>query len=417
MNMNVSRDDGHQEVSVALDIGTSKVLAVAGRAGNDGEVEVVGIGHAGSGGLNKGVIVDITATANSIRQAVANMELVSPCGTVRAVHFGLAGMHIQGYHSCGSVMVDTLEVSSEDVEQALGFASSKSADVNHKRTLHIEPQEYMIDSQRGIQEPCGMVGKQLIASAYVIDCNEDIVKNMERCIDKCDLEASGIVANHLATADAVLTQEEKNLGTCLIDIGSGTSDVAVFVGGSVKHVAMIPLAGHEVSSDVSAELRVPRDVADQIKIQHGYIPTEPLSESETIHIEQAGVEKVSCSINKQFLSEVISARYREILTLILQLLQRGDYQEKIAGGIVLTGGATCIKGIKQLAEDVFGKQVRIAIPQKVSGLNSIVAHLAHPAYATGVGILRQAIEADGKDAHIRQTNGLQKLQSWFKRYF
>lgn len=403
-----------QNTITGLDIGTSRVLASAGVINTAGEVEVVGVGYAPSRGLNRGVVVDIDAAAKSIRQAIDNLELVTPdCGEIRGVYAGLTGEHVESYNAQGVVVVGDREVTADDIDRALDPAQVVSTRKGRKRNLHIIPQEYIVDDQRGVKEPQGMLGGRLEARVHVVTCDANIARNLEKCINHADLELKGLMLNPLAASDTVLTEEEKNLGTCLIDIGAGISDIVVFTEGTVKYTSVMPLAGREVSNDIALGLQIPVAEAEEIKLKYGTAFSKVVPAGEILHIERPN-NKEPASLDRALLSRIIEARYAEMLEFIRCLLVRTGYEENLAAGIVLTGGGACIEGLKLLAESVFRRQVRIAAPDHVKGLRNIVDD---PAYSASVGLMMQGVIASRGSLKRRPIGPLYEFQQWIAKYF
>lgn len=412
--MKNSYHNERQKIIVGLDIGTSKVVAIAGKADHSGETEVVGIGRCDSGGLNKGAIIDIETTARAINKAIANMEMMAPCGEVQVVYTGLTGDHVKNRQIEQTIELDDTEISPDDIGHALDPTQLETIDLDRERILHIVPQEYILDGRRGIKEPLGMLGSRLEAKTQVFTCDEHIARNLERCMQSCELDVKGIALNQVAAGDAVLTQSEKEDGVCLIDMGAGTSDIAIFIGGTLKYTAMMPLGGHEVSNDIAAIFHISRLEAEQVKLQYGCLMPGYVSGDKVAKIaRRAG--KPAWHLDRYRLAEVIEARYTELLLLLKQLLHNSGYDSRIAAGIVLTGGAIGMSGMKGMAEDIFDNRARIAAPTTMNGLNHIVAN---PSYAAGIGILMQGIEDNRRNCRRYGRLGLlRQLQGWAGKYF
>lgn len=401
-----------QDVVIGLDIGTSKVLASAGIVDMSGEMEVIGVGYANSKGLDKGVVINIDEAAKSIRQAIDNLELMVPaCGEVRSIYAGLTGKHVKSYNAQGVVAVRDREVATEDIDRALDPAQVVSTQTGRNRVLHIIPQEYIVDDQRGVKEPQSMLGSRLEAKVHVVTCAANIAKNLEKCIEHAGLKLEGMMLNSLAVSDAVLTQEEKNNGVCLIDIGAGTSDIAVFSEGTVKHTDMIPLAGRAVSNDISYVLQIPMAEAEPIKLRYGTAFSKQTPVSEILRIKRFNSKDV-CNLKRALLAQIIEARYKELFGIIRNLLKRTGYENRLVSGLVLTGGAAGMDGLKQLAEEIFQKQVRIAVPDQIEGLRNIIDD---PSCATSVGLLMQGMEASRGNFRRRPIGPFHEFRQWITR--
>jgi cell division protein FtsA len=401
---------------VGLDIGTSKVAAIVGEVKEDGSIEVVGVGSHPSRGLKKGVVVNIESTVQSIQRAVEEAELMAGC-EIHAVHAGIAGNHIRSLNSHGIVAIRDREASMGDVDRGIDAARAVAIPAD-QRILHILPQEFIIDSQDGIRDPVGMSGVRLEARVHIVTGAVSAAQNIIKCVRRCGLEVDDLILEQLSSAQAVLSEDEKELGICLVDIGGGTTDIAVFTDGSIRHTAVIPIAGNQVTNDIAVALRTPTQHAEEIKLKYACALTQLASGDEVIEVPSIG-DRPARRLSRQTLAEVVEPRYEELLTLVQAELRRSGFESLMAGGVVLTGGSSRIEGLVELAEEVFHMPVRLGIAHNVGGLAEVVNN---PAYATGVGLLLFA----RKDRLERQQDqargqGLQavweRMKNWFQGNF
>jgi cell division protein FtsA len=369
---------------VGLDIGTSKVVAIVGEMTEEGGIEIVGLGSHPSRGMKKGVVVNIESTVQSIQRAVEEAELMAGC-RIHSVYAGIAGSHIQSMNSHGMVAIKDREVSYGDIERVIEAAKAVQLH-GENRILHVLPQEYSIDTQEGIKEPVGMSGVRLEAKVHMVTGAMNAAQNIERCVQRCGLETDDIILEQLASSYAVLTDDEKELGVCLVDIGGGTTDIAIFTDGAIRHTAVIPIAGDQVTNDIAMALRTPTQHAEDIKIKYACALTQLAKEDETIKVPSVG-ERPARDLSRQALAEVVEPRYDELFTLIQAELRRSGFEELVAAGIVLTGGTSKMEGVVELAEEIFHMPVRLAKPIGVSGLTDVINN---PIYATSVGLLQYA---------------------------
>ena len=366
---------------VGLDIGTSKVVAIVGEVMPDATIEVVGIGSHPSRGLKKGVVVNIESTVHSIQRAVEEAELMAGC-QIHSVYAGIAGSHIRSLNSHGIVAIKDKEVLPGDVERVIDAARAVAIPADQK-ILHILPQEFLIDNQEGIKEPVGMSGVRLEAKVHMVTGAVSAAQNIIKCVRRCGLEVDDIILEQLASSYSVLTDDEKDLGICLVDIGGGTTDIAVFTEGSIRHTAVIPIAGDQVTNDIAVALRTPTQFAEEIKIKYACALTQMASADENIEVPSVG-DRAPRRLARHTLAEVVEPRYEELLSLVQAELRRSGFEDLVAAGIVLTGGSSKIEGLVELAEEVFHMPVRLGLPQYVTGLVDVVRN---PIYATGVGLL------------------------------
>lgn len=401
---------------VGLDIGTSKVVAIVGQRNQEGDIEVVGIGSHPSRGLKRGVVVNIETTVQAIQRAVEEAELMAGC-RVHSVYVGIAGSHIRSLNSHGIVAVRDREVIKADIERVLDAAQAVAIPAD-QRILHVIPQEYVIDNQEGVKEPLGMSGVRLEAKVHLVTCAVNAYQNIEKCVKRCNLEVDEIILEQLASSYAVLTDDEKELGVCVVDIGGGTTDLAIFTGGSIRHTAVIPIAGDQVTNDIAMALRTPTQNAEEIKIKYACALTQLAGADETIRVPGVG-DRASRELSRQSLAEVVEPRYEELFTLIQSELRRSGYEDLIAAGIVLTGGTSSMEGVVELAEEVFHMPVRLAVPQKVKGLSDVVNN---PMYSTGVGLLLYGFKQLELGREIprqgeTEMNLFTRLKNWFTGNF
>jgi len=366
---------------VGLDIGTSKVVAIVGEVNSADEIEIIGLGSHPSRGLKKGVVVNIESTVQSIQRAVEEAELMAGC-QINSVYAGIAGSHIRSLNSHGIVAIRDKEVMHADVDRVIDAARAVAIPAD-QRILHIIPQEFLIDNQEGIQEPIGMSGVRLEAKVHMITGAVSAAQNIVKCVRRCGLEVDDVILEQLASSYSVLTEDEKELGVCMVDIGGGTTDIAVFTEGSIRHTAVIPIAGDQVTNDIAVALRTPTQYAEEIKIKYACALRQLASSEETIEVPSVG-DRPPRRLARQTLAEVVEPRYEELLTLVQAELRRSGFEDIVAAGIVLTGGSSKMEGLIDLAEEIFHIPVRLGNPQYVSGLVDVVRN---PIYATGVGLL------------------------------
>lgn len=398
---------------VGLDIGTSKVVAIVGEIGVDGQLEVVGIGSHRSNGLKKGVVVNIDSTVQSIQRAVEEAELMAGC-QIHSVYAGIAGSHIRSMNSHGIVAIKDREVFSQDVDRVIDAAQAVAIPADQK-ILHILPQEYLIDEQEGVKEPLGMSGVRLEAKVHLVTCAQNAAQNIEKCIRRCGLEVEDVILEQLASSYSVLTDDEKELGVCMVDIGGGTTDIAIFTEGSIRHTGVIPIAGDQVTNDIAMALRTPTPHAEEIKIKYACALAKLTGADETIKVPSVG-DRDPRDLSRQALAEVVEPRYDELFTLVQAELRRSGYEDLVAAGIVLTGGTSKMEGVVELAEEIFHMPVRLGAPQNVMGLSDIVSN---PIYSTGVGLLNYGInqQQEGKAANYSSKDAPTSLWEKFKNLF
>jgi cell division protein FtsA len=401
---------------VGLDIGTSKVVAIVGEVTPDNEIEIIGLGSHPSRGLKKGVVVNIESTVQSIQRAVEEAELMAGC-QIHSVYAGIAGSHVRSLNSHGIVAIRDKEVTPYDVERVIDAARAVAIPADQK-ILHILPQEFIIDAQESIREPVGMSGVRLEAKVHMVTGAVSAAQNIIKCVRRCGLEVDDIILEQLASSHSVLTDDEKELGVCLVDIGGGTTDIAVFTEGAIRHTAVIPIAGDQVTNDIAVALRTPTQHAEEIKIKYACALTQLASVEETIEVPSVG-ERPDRRLARQTLAEVVEPRYEELFTLIQAELRRSGFEDLCAAGVVLTGGSSKMEGAVELAEEIFHMPVRLGTPQYVSGLVDVVRN---PIYSTGVGLLLFGYQNRAmREAETRMGTGFngvwRKMKSWFQGNF
>src|SRR5210317_2362439 len=375
-----------KQMIVGLDIGTSKVVAVVGEIDADGGLEVIGIGSNPSKGMKKGVVVNIESTVQSIQRAVEEAELMAGC-QIHSVYVGIAGSHIRSLNSHGIVAIKDREVYSLDLERVIDAAQAVAIPADQK-VLHILPQEYVIDNQEGIKEPQGMSGVRLEAKVHLVTCAVNAAQNIEKCIRRCGLEVEEIILEQLASSYSVLTEDERELGVCLVDIGGRTTDIAIFTEGSIRHTGVIPIAGDQVTNDIAMALRTPTQHAEEIKIKYACALTQLAGADETIKVPSVG-DRAPRDLSRQSLAEVVEPRYDELFTLVQAELRRSGFEDMVPAGVVLTGGTSKMEGAMELAEEIFHMPVRVGAPQYATGLHDIIRN---PIFATAVGLLLYGAE-------------------------
>lgn len=401
---------------VGLDIGTSKVVAIVGEVTPENVIEVIGIGSHPSRGLKKGVVVNIESTVQSIQRAVEEAELMAGC-QIHSVYAGIAGSHIRSLNSHGIVAIRDKEVTTADVERVIDAARAVAIPAD-QRILHILPQEFIIDNQEGIREPIGMSGVRLEAKVHMVTGAVSAAQNIIKCVRRCGLEVDDIILEQLASSYSVLTDDEKELGVCLVDIGGGTTDMAVFTEGAIRHTAVIPIAGDQVTNDIAVALRTPTQHAEEIKIKYACALAQLTSPDESIEVPSVG-ERPARRLARQTLVEVVEPRYEELFTLVQAELRRSGFEDLCAAGVVLTGGSAKMEGVVELSEEIFHMPVRLGLPQYVSGLVDVVKN---PIFSTGVGLLLFGYHNRAmREAEVRMGGSfhsvMRKMKSWFQGNF
>lgn len=368
-------------IVVGLDIGTSKVVCIVGRKNDANKLEVISLGSYPSSGLKKGVVVNIEATTDAINKAVEQAQSIIE-DKIKSIYVGVAGSHIRSINSQGIVGIKDKEVKPFDIEKVIDSASSVSIP-SDQEVLHVLPQEYVIDDQDGIKEPLGMSGVRLEARVHLVTCSNSALRNIEKCVKNCGLTVDGFVLEQLASSYSILSDDEKDLGVCLVDIGGGTTDIAIFNSGSIVHTGVIPIAGDQVTSDIAQALRTPTPQAEEIKQKHGCSVAEFTTDEESIEVPGVG-GRPPRELSRRSLADIIEPRYVELFELIKAEITRNGFEDKIPAGIVFTGGTSKIEGVVELAESIFQTSVRLGIPTNFIGMEKI---LQNPIYSTSIGLV------------------------------
>ncbi len=405
----------YMDLVVGLDIGTAKVMAVVAEVLPDGDLRVAGLGVAPSHGLKRGVVVNIDATVQSIQQALKEAELMADCKIGR-VYTGITGSHIRGQNSTGMVIVRDKEVTPVDVARVVETAKAISIP-NDQRLLLVEPQEFVIDGQE-VREPVGMSGGRLEVKVHIATGAQSAAENIVKCVRRCGLEVEQLVLNPSASSLSVLTSDEKDLGVALVDIGAGTTDVAIFTDGAIRHTAVIPIAGDLITSDIAMALRTPTKDAEDIKLRYGAAKQLLADPSEKLEVPGLG-DRGPRMLSRQALAGVIEPRVEEIFSLVQQVIRESGYEELLSSGVVLTGGAAVMPGMVELGEDIFLKPVRKGVPHYTGALHDMVAH---PRSATAMGLLEEARLARQRGLRAAQQSGaghglFGRAKDWFLKSF
>ncbi|HMC12901.1 MAG TPA: cell division protein FtsA [Gallionellaceae bacterium] len=411
----MSRTRETKNLIVGLDIGTSKIIAIVGEITPEGTLEAIGVGMHESSGMKKGMVVNIDATVSAIQRALEEAELMADC-KIREVYTGIAGSHIKGANANGMVKIKDKEVSQADIERVVETASSISLPGDQK-ILHILEQEFSIDGQGGIKKPLGMSGMRLEVEIHIVTGAVAAVQNIMKCVHRCGLEVREMILQPLASSKAVLSDDEKDLGVCLVDIGGGTTDVAVFTGGAIRHTAVIPIAGDQITNDIAMALRTPTKDAEDIKIKYG-CALRQLADDAPIEVPGVG-ERGPRMLSRQTLAEVIEPRVEELYSLVQTELRRSGFEDLLSSGIVITGGSSAMQGMVELGEEIFHMPVRLGLPHYVGGLADVVKT---PRFSTSVGLLLYGVEQQRRHEAARIQSGsfgdvLERMKAWFQGNF
>ena len=400
---------------VGLDIGTSKVVCLAAELGPDGQLEVLGMGSHESRGLKKGVVVNIEATVAAIQRAVEEAELMADC-KIASAFVGIAGSHIRSFNSTGMVAVKDREVMPLDVERAIDTARAVNIPTD-QQILHVLRQEFIIDGQEDVREPIGMSGVRLEVKVHIVTGAVSAAQNIIKCVRRCGIEVRDLILQPLASSRAVLAEDEKDLGVCLLDIGGGTTDIAIFTHGAIRHTAVIPVAGDQITNDIAMALRTPTSDAEAIKIRHGVALRQLADPNQMIEVPGIG-ERGARSMSRQTLAEVIEPRVEELYSLVQQVLRDSGFEELLSSGIVLTGGSSAMQGMVELGEEIFHMPVRIGVPRYAGALAEVVRT---PRYATAVGLLLEGRAQMQQGSLSRQSGSVRavlgRMREWFQRNF
>ena len=413
MAMNKNRET--KNLIVGLDIGTSKIVTIVGEIKPEGTLEVIGVGLHESSGMKKGMVVNIDATVGAIQRSLGDAELMADC-KIREVFTGIAGSHIKSSNANGMVKIKDKEVSQADIDRVLETASSISLP-SDQQVLHILEQEFSIDGQEGIKKPLGMSGMKLDVEVHIVTGAVAAAQNIMKCVHRCGLEVSEMILQPLASSKAVLADDEKDLGVCLVDIGGGTTDVAVFTGGAIRHTAVIPIAGDQITNDIAMALRTPTKDAEEIKIKYG-CALRQLADDSPIEVPGVG-ERGARMLSRQTLAEVIEPRVEELYSLVQTELRRSGFEDLLSSGIVITGGSSAMHGMVELGEEIFHMPVRLGLPRYIGGLSDVVKT---PRFSTGVGLLLYGLEQHNRHEATRVHSGsfkdvLERMKAWFQNNF
>jgi cell division protein FtsA len=401
---------------VGLDVGTSKIAAIVAEIKPDGGFEIIGMGSHASRGLKKGVVVNIETTVSAIQRALEEAELMADC-KIREVYTGIAGSHIKSFNSQGMVAIKDKEVVQMDIDRVIETAKAVQIP-NDQQILHILNQEFIIDGQEDVREPLGMSGVRLEAKVHIVTGAVSAAQNIIKCVRRCGLEVRDLILQPLASALAVITEDEKDLGVCMVDIGGGTTDVAVFTHGAIRHTAVIPIAGDQITNDIAMALRTPTKDAEDIKQRFGCALSQLADPNEMVDVPGVG-DRGPRQLSRKTLAEVIEPRVEELYSLVQAELRRSGYEELLSSGIVITGGSSALQGMVELGEEIFHMPVRIGKPNYSGGLAEVVRH---PRYSTGVGLLLAGVQQfRSREIARMQVSPFQhvveRMRSWFSGNF
>ena len=401
-----------KDLIVGLDIGTSKVVAVVAELQPDGRFDVIGMGQHESKGLKKGVVVNIESTVNSIQRALEEAELMADC-KIRDVYTGIAGSHIKSFNSSGMVAIKDKEVTATDVARVIETAKAVSIP-GDQQMLHVLTQEFIVDGQEDVREPLGMSGMRLEVKVHIVTGAVSAAQNIVKCVRRCGLEVQDLILQPLASSLAVLTDDEKELGVVLVDIGGGTTDIAIFTGGAIRHTAVIPIAGDQITNDIAMALRTPTADAEDIKVSHGTAKQVLANADDMIEVPGIG-ERGPRMLSRQALAAVIEPRVEELFSLVQQVVRESGYEELLSSGVVLTGGTSLMDGVVELGEDIFLKPVRLGVPDYVGNLSDVVKS---PRFSTAMGLLQEARVQRLRGRRVASTRGgvkdiFQRMREWF----
>jgi len=405
----------YKDLVVGLDIGTSKISCMVAEVRPDGSLNVIGLSSVPSSGLRRGVVVNIEATVDAISRVIQEVELMADC-KITDVYTGIAGSHIKSFNSNGMVAIKDKEVTPMDVERVIEVARAMPIPAD-QQILHILTQEFIIDGQDGVREPIGMSGVKLEVKVHIVTGAVSAAQNVIKCVRRCGLEVMDLILQPLASSYATLSEDEKGLGVCLVDIGGGTTDLAVFTQGAIRHTAVIPVAGDQITNDIAMALRTPTAEAEEIKIRHGVAMSSLADPEEMIEVPGVG-DRAPRRMSRQALADVIEPRVSELFELVQSELRRSGYEELLSSGLVLTGGASIMDGMVELGEEIFHLPVRIGAPQYSGGLADVVCH---PRHATAMGLITEGIAQRRRGIQARDTQSFRhmfaRMKSWFERNF
>ena len=405
-----------RQLLVALDIGTSKIVTLVAEITAEDTLNLIGMGSHPSRGLKKGVVVNIESTVNAIQRSLEEAELMADA-KIKEVLTGIAGSHIKSFNSHGMVAIKDKEVAQYDIDRVIETARAVNIPME-QQVLHILEQEFIIDGQGGVRQPLGMSGMRLEVKVHIVTGAVSAAQNIMKCVRRCGLEVKDLMLQPLASADAVLLDDERDLGVCLVDIGGGTTDIAVFTDGAIKHTAVIPIAGDQITNDIAMALRTPTRDAEELKVAHGVALRQLASSTDMIEVPGVG-ERGPRELSRQTLAEVIEPRVEELYSLIQRELRSSGLEELLSSGVVITGGSALMKGMVELGEEVFHMPVRVGLPQYTGGLAEVVRN---PRYSTAMGLLAAGLEQVKRDRHARMQGAgfkevMEKMKGWFKGNF
>jgi cell division protein FtsA len=411
-----TRPRDNRNLLVALDIGTSKIVTLVAEITPEDTLNLIGMGSHPSRGLKKGVVVNIDSTVNAIQRSLEEAELMADA-KIKDVITGIAGSHIKSFNSHGMVAIKDKEVSQYDIDRVIETARAVNIPME-QQVLHILEQEFIIDGQGGVRQPLGMSGMRLEVKVHIVTGAVSAAQNIMKCVRRCGLEVRDLMLQPLASADAVLLEDERDLGVCLVDIGGGTTDMAVFTDGAIKHTSVIPIAGDQITNDIAMALRTPTKDAEELKIAHGVALRQLASSTDMIDVPGVG-DRGPRELSRQTLAEVIEPRVEELYSLIQRELRSSGLEELLSSGIVITGGSALMKGMVELGEEVFHMPVRVGLPNYTGALAEVVRN---PRYSTGMGLLMAGMDQVKRDRHARiQGAGFkeifERMKGWFKGNF
>jgi len=411
-----TRPRDNRTLLVALDIGTSKIVTLVAEITPEDTLNLIGMGSHPSRGLKKGVVVNIDSTVNAIQRSLEEAELMADA-KIKDVITGIAGSHIKSFNSHGMVAIKDKEVSQYDIDRVIETARAVNIPME-QQVLHILEQEFIIDGQGGVRQPLGMSGMRLEVKVHIVTGAVSAAQNIMKCVRRCGLEVRDLMLQPLASADAVLLEDERDLGVCLVDIGGGTTDMAVFTDGAIKHTSVIPIAGDQITNDIAMALRTPTKDAEELKIAHGVALRQLASSTDMIDVPGVG-DRGPRELSRQTLAEVIEPRVEELYSLIQRELRSSGLEELLSSGIVITGGSALMKGMVELGEEVFHMPVRVGLPNYTGALAEVVRN---PRYSTGMGLLMAGLDQVKRDRHARiQGAGFkeifERMKGWFKGNF
>jgi cell division protein FtsA len=402
-----------EQLIVGLDIGTSKICAVVGEVRPDGVVDIIGMGSHPSIGLRKGVVINIENTVDSIKEAIEEAETMAGC-EISSVYAGIAGGHIKGFNSHGVIALKKREVGKLDIERVIDAARAVAIPMD-REVIHTLPQEFIVDDQAGISDPTGMSGVRLEVKIHIVTGSVTSAQNIIKCANRAGLDVYDIVLESLASSEAILTNEERNLGVALIDFGGGTTDLAIFSQGSIKHTFVLTLGGDNLTNDIAIGIRTPFKEAEKIKLKYGCGLTSLIGENEALEVPGVG-ERKPRTVSRRLLGEILEPRVEEIFSLSYQEMARSGYDDLVSSGVVITGGSALLPGVPEIVEQVFNMPARIGYPANVGGLKEIVNS---PMYATAVGLVLYGANSQQREKRfrIRDTNIFNRIVSRMKRWF